>query len=589
LTRSRPHPARLLARLAPVLLLGPGCVLERFQDEPARLRPGIRIEVEGHGEGLLAKEIQEKEFDKYLEVTAPVAETPAGPEFLGTTVDVIRSADYENEGKEPVPAFPLRDGEWFKIKGDWKDDGVYHVRKVRRAEPLKAWELEGLITAADPAEEQAWVEVGPYHIEVTDRTSVELQDARREWHDFLDSTFLYRRATKKEKFPLSTIPVNDRMRIGGQFAVKYKRNDNADLNQRRDRDQDKIDSYFKFSTGVRVGEGGLLVGEGYVNQSFKLKEGDQNERDRGVLPTELFLFLPDVGAEGFHLQVGRQSIDEHREWLYDERLDAVRGYWERGRFQAEASVSRTPRVLDGRHPPGLTNLIGVLSFLPDEDWYLGAYVIDRRSNDIDAFSPFHYGLRSIAKYDAGLSHWLELSRADGIVANRRLQAWAVDGGVTLVADHERRPAVTLGYALGSGSRRTGDIDRTFRQTGLNDNNDKWSGVTSFRYYGEVFDPELSNLEVLTAGVGFRPTRRSSIDLVGHRYRQHVRRLGPLNSDLRAQANGRDAALGEELDLVIGYRGQEVTWEVVGGTLWPGDGFDRDANAYLLSFQIRYRF
>ncbi len=79
-------------------------------------------------------------------------------------------------------------------------------------------------------------------------------------------------------------------------------------------------------------------------------------------------------------------------------------------------------------------------------------------------------------------------------------------------DHKLKPSVTLGYALGSGDdASTSDVDESFRQTGLQDNSAKFNGVTRLKYYGEVLNPELSNLSVLTAGVGIRPSPRSSID------------------------------------------------------------------------------
>ena len=33
------------------------------------------------------------------------------------------------------------------------------------------------------------------------------------------------------------------------------------------------------------------------------------------------------------------------------------------------------------------------------------------------------------------------------------------------------------------------------------NRGKFNGVVSFRYYGEVLDPELTNLRILTLGIG----------------------------------------------------------------------------------------
>ena len=80
---------------------------------------------------------------------------------------------------------------------------------------------------------------------------------------------------------------------------------------------------------------------------------------------------------------------------------------------------------------------------------------------------------------------------------------------------------TFGVAFGSGdnNRRDG-VDRNYRQSGLQDNNARFAGVTSFKFYGETVEPELSNLLIGTAAIGVRPTPRSSVDLVYHYYAQH---------------------------------------------------------------------
>ena len=82
------------------------------------------------------------------------------------------------------------------------------------------------------------------------------------------------------------------------------------------------------------------------------------------------------------------------------------------------------------------------------------------------------------------------------------------------------PHVILGYAFGSGnSDPDDDRDDAFRQTGLQGNETEVGGLTPFRYYGEAFDPELSNLSIFTAGLGTRPTPELSADLVYHYYLQ----------------------------------------------------------------------
>ena len=155
----------------------------------------------------------------------------------------------------------------------------------------------------------------------------------------------------------------------------------------------------------------------------------------------------------------------------------------------------------------------------------------------------------------------------------------------------KRWFLTAGWAYGEGD---GDLrdgsDNNFRQTGLQDNNGRFGGVTSFRYYGELVDPELANLHIGTLGLGYRITRRSSLDLVGHYYRQDqpARRL--IDSDLDKRANGVDRELGWEVDAILGWRPQRAwDFEVVLAWFSPGEAFENADDAWLSKAQVRYRY
>ncbi|MEE2664567.1 MAG: alginate export family protein, partial [Myxococcota bacterium] len=89
-----------------------------------------------------------------------------------------------------------------------------------------------------------------------------------------------------------------------------------------------------------------------------------------------------------------------------------------------------------------------------------------------------------------------------------VQGWGLDLVATWVTNWDwapgilRPPALSIGYAYGSGD---GDTDFEsfggFRQSVLADNNGKLRGVNRFRYYGELLDPNLSNLQIVTAALG----------------------------------------------------------------------------------------
>jgi len=135
-------------------------------------------------------------------------------------------------------------------------------------------------------------------------------------------------------------------------------------------------------------------------------------------------------------------------------------------------------------------------------------------------------------------------------------------------------------------------DTGFRQTGMQDNNDRFRGVASFRYYGELLDPNLSNLHVLTTGVGLRFLKKSSIDFVYHWYRQAY--PAPFMHDVKFKRDpaGLSPDIGQEWDLILGIEEMDrFEFKIVGSIFRPGDAFAPEEGdlSYLVSFRFRFNF
>ena len=115
------------------------------------------------------------------------------------------------------------------------------------------------------------------------------------------------------------------------------------------------------------------------------------------------------------------------------------------------------------------------------------------------------------------------------------------------------------YAYGSGDGNATDNENNeYRQTGLHLNEAKSGGVTEFLYYGEVLDPELSNLQIFTAGVSARPASGIFVDLVFHHYRLNEDndteiRGSELTATMNSDPSKRSTDVGNEVDIVIGFR------------------------------------
>lgn len=322
---------------------------------------------------------------------------------------------------------------------------------------------------------------------------------------------------------------------------------------------------------------------------------DRDPPDPQFLVKQAFLTFREV-FEGLSLTLGRQRFEDDREWLYDEELDAVRLFFRHSDFGLEASVSREELVdkdlLNDRPTEKINNYFLLGRYALGEESEVSPYLFfrdDRTSTDEDLI---FLGLRSIGELTSNIDYWAEAAHVRGSKGSDDIRGYGFDLGATYVFDAPLEPSVTLGAAFGTGDGDPDDgTDRDFRQTGLQDNNDRFNGVTSFRYYGEVLDPELSNLIVLTAGLGIRPTKRSSLDLVYHHYRQHRPSDEFRDVAVDADPDGRNRTVGNALDLIVGFREIEnVDAEAVFGLFLPGAAFSSDADtAYFVGVELEISF
>jgi alginate production protein len=301
-------------------------------------------------------------------------------------------------------------------------------------------------------------------------------------------------------------------------------------------------------------------------------------------------------AEGPSALIGRQRFDDERKWLYDEDLDAVRLRYVGGPLVVELSASRNGVVRTQWGGPDdredINNYIAHASYVPRPWIELEGYAIVREGRKAAQGTPVFFGVRSRGEPIQDLDYWLELGYVAGRENRRHVRGWGLDLGVTYEWQIQPRPSVTLGFALGSGDRNPEDsTDRSFRQTGLQRNEWDFGGSTEFKYYGEIFDPELSNLAIVTAGVGIRPTEKWSVDLVYHYFEQHQPATTIRNAAIGAEPSGRSKRLGSELDLIIGFVEilDRIEVKAIVGYFFPGAALPERAGAWGMGVEVQFRF
>jgi len=378
------------------------------------------------------------------------------------------------------------------------------------------------------------------------------------------------------------------LRVGARLTLKSQFDDNHDLDGTVARNRLDSEASLRIEAIYQPpGNFYGLLGWRQVNDWREDQEDGYSDSNSGKL-AEVYGYWRGVGCKGIDVQVGRQDFDESREWLYDQNLDGARLIFKRGELRAEFSATTT--LADGNEREESTDNLMAYGTYGPPDRQLGAYMISRRDSRGSGDYPYHYGLRALGEWFPDNDVWAEVSARTGYRGFENLRGYATDVGTTWFPPFAKDYYFTAGYALGSGDEDSTDgIDKSFRQTGLQDNNDKFGGVTSFRYYGELLDPELSNLGVLTLGVGRRFGKRESLDLVFHSYVQDQPADFLTNTDLKRKPDGIHTQLGWELDLIYGKRVfADADLELIGGMFSPGDAFaDRDM-AYLAKIQLRIR-
>lgn len=399
--------------------------------------------------------------------------------------------------------------------------------------------------------------------------------------------------------PVATIPIGPYLTFGGRAELEIETDRNFDLNEERADSLSLVQPRLSLAFSFDPSRHFQLYVNPVLTRELAVEEDGEDRRRKTRLELGLaFAALKEI--EGFSLYVGRQRFKDHREWLYDDELDAARLLYRYERFTLELSANRKnlfDRDVLNKDEEGETerfrNYFMYANYRLAEEVDIAVFGLaqdDRTSEDED---PIHLGLQSEGEVLDDLEYWAQFAHVRGRDGSEKIRGIGLDLGVTYEFDDPIKPSITVGYAYGSGDDDPNDNrDEAFRQTGFQDNADKFNGVTRFKYYGEVLDPELSNLMIFTAGFGVKPSPRSSLDLVYHYDLQHEAAPRIREDELDARPTGRSRRLGSEVDLIVGYREvQNFDTALVLGYFIPDDAFPgtTDDPAFLANLELRFSF
>lgn len=339
--------------------------------------------------------------------------------------------------------------------------------------------------------------------------------------------------------------------VGGRVDTAYAERNNLDLDWIPER-ASSVQSTVRMDISARLGQRALAYAK--VDRTMP---GDVQVKEANLL----------VSIAGpLTMQVGRVRVRDTFEWFADDYVDAARLGFTTERTRAELGVSfgiGTPAT--GRSRSDERQLFASATHEFSRAFTLAGYFL-RRDDRTRREQPRWLMTQAYGRAGA-FRYWGNAAVRRGRSQTATFAGWAYDTGVSIRLGG---PIVTLGYAGASGDRdRSDSVDRTFRQTAMEDTETRLAGFKRVHTYGALLEPELTNLRVTTAGIG-RQWRSLALDLVHHAYWQDVPRRTPASSALGLQPTGDAGMLGQEADLLLTIRlGNGVDLSLLGGVYAPG--------------------
>lgn len=430
------------------------------------------------------------------------------------------------------------------------------------------------------------------------------------------STAQAQMATRDERRPDQPITLDiagHPVEVGGSWEFTSEWRGNFDLNDDRERDRVVREHEVQLEARTRFGDRTELFMQLIGLRDARRTQGTPGSQvDHSMERGPMWLQRERLWDTQWLLQAGRITLLDRRAWWWDEDLDGLRLRYPGKTWQLDTGVvheaARKSSAGHGVEPDtrGVTRWFGQASWRWARRHALDAFWMVQRDgsprpqpgdvyHDEDRTDPSDldaqwFGLRASGDWRGKgaldrVLYWADVAAFRGreqvtgfeedddgrLVAGstqtRRLHGHAVDLGASAVFDLPLQPLLTLGYARGS---------EQFRQTGLQENKNRFAGVKRWQRYGELLQPELSNVEVLTAGTGLRFGRKSSLELLVHHYRQ-VRPAATLaGSKLSTEPAGRGRALGREIDLLLAIReSRRVEFTLKLSHFKPGSAFAPD--------------
>jgi alginate production protein len=371
---------------------------------------------------------------------------------------------------------------------------------------------------------------------------------------------------------------------------------------------------------------------GSIESTLYKEGGNRKDTELDLALRSLWLLQTNLLDTPFAIQVGRQRLQDDREWWWDEHLDAARLHYFGSDVTAFVGVGKLNKPINTSTLNELKpNDQDLLRYFGNIDWkwsknqHVGLFAVhqddkssryavdqivnNNRADDADArITWLGASANGCIK---SFCYWGDVARMRGReteydldnfnaqnqivddIDSQKLRGTAYDVGMTVKLPLSFKPRFTISHAKGTGDKpRTPGRDGAFRQTGIQQNEGKYEGNSRFQYYGEVLRPNLSNIAISTLAVGIPVTKHGWVETIWHDYKQDYADNRISGANINNNPNGNNKHLGQEIDVIMSYR-PDSPWEfeLTGGAFRAGRAFEGDKGrwAKLIELRVDYNF
>ncbi len=318
----------------------------------------------------------------------------------------------------------------------------------------------------------------------------------------------------------------------------------------------------------------------------------------------LSLEVPIVFNTPLSAKIGRMSVRDKRTWWYDNQLDMLKLFYNTtlfswdlsagGRLSDEHANAGDQRVSS----KGSKYLIAHLDYHYYYNHHFESFATyednGQDKNEIENMNIYSklswLGFRALGEFNKKFHYWVDMAYVNGKTQSLQYESddnniptpagikdiavsgFGFDTGGIYKSDYF---GFGFGYAYGSGDSNDKSSQNIFLQPNISNNKTTMIGTTRYRYYGEMLDPQLSNINIISLYAGLHLYDNLWLEGNYHKYTQQVASSQLRASNLPIQTNGTNKDIGQEVDFILGGKFKNRTeGQLILSGFFRGDAFEK---------------